>query len=83
MRSHQAAAELKFEKGTVLLRHGVNVDESGKLSYVLDNDCFRLGSREFDPEATMACVEDLHTLCKQVFEASITNDLYERFGPEA
>lgn len=83
VRAHQSAVELHFDEGSVLLRHGVTVDDGGKIAYVLDHDCYRLGTREFSPTATLECVEDLHTLCKQVFEASITDDLYEQFGPTA
>lgn len=59
----------------VLLRHGVQADNSGYWPYVLDTDCFRGDSRRLTAESVLEGAQQLHRLAVQVFQASVTPDL--------
>jgi uncharacterized protein (TIGR04255 family) len=78
VRATQQVVELNGPNGTrVNLRHGSQPlpDGSGQV-YLVDTDCFRHAGRAFDVEAIVVATDDLHTLAKQVFHATITEHLY-------
>lgn len=77
IRSTQHLVELEGpDDTTVNLRHGCQTS-NGSVSYLLDHDCFRQAGRPFDVAGILDQSERLHELAKQVFEAAITEDLYE------
>lgn len=61
---------------TVNLRHGLQPTDKS-MSYLLDHDAFRQVGRPFDVGGILDASDRLHRLAKQVFEAVITDDLYD------
>lgn len=62
----------------VRLRHGLQPSpDTDSWAYVLDHDCSVTTGSRFDPDSLMTGADALHTLILQVFQAAITEDLYE------
>lgn len=61
----------------VILRHG-SQKEGDAWPYILDTDCFREGARPFLTEEVMLAAQELHRLSLQVFQASISRELFEQ-----
>lgn len=77
VRSTQALVELEGPEGTTVnLRHGYTIVD-GSAGYLLDHDCFRQVGHTFDVDAILRTTDLLHRLAKQVFDAAITDDLYQ------
>lgn len=76
----QQIVQLDAEDGrSVILRHGCSRDPgpAGEWVYMLDNDCFIQRGQSFDVDRIMSEVDQLHRLALQIFQAAITQDLYE------
>jgi uncharacterized protein (TIGR04255 family) len=63
----------------VILRHGCfrESEPAGRWIYLFDLDCFFQGGRPLDTAELATTTEHLHTLALQVFQAAITDDLYD------
>ncbi len=59
----------------VNLRHGCQPSE-GAVTYLLDIDCYRQTGQRFDVTGILKETDRLHETAKQVFEASVTEELY-------
>lgn len=67
---------------TVLLRHGFSPDpETSGSAYILDHDCFVQRGTTFKTDDTLTEVGALHYLACQVFQAAVTQKLYDLFEP--
>lgn len=74
---------VELERGvTCGLRHGTAQNETGTMDYVLDYDVFREGGRGFDPAAIKAAASAFNTYALQLFQASITETLFDLLGRE-
>ena len=62
----------------VNLRHGSQPlpDAGGHQLYLVDTDCYRQVGRRFQKDAVLQTIDQLHLLIKQVFQATITKELY-------
>jgi uncharacterized protein (TIGR04255 family) len=61
----------------VILRHGTSpVGGDSRWLYLLDHDCFRQAGRPLQADAVLSSADDLHRLALQVFQASISPELY-------
>jgi len=76
---HQTILELDDE-AQCGLRHGPLVDEDQEVvDYVLDYDLFRQGGRPFEVEEIKGAAARLNRWAHQLFEATVTDELMERF----
>lgn len=57
------------------LQHGCQ-SESNTVSYIVDTDCYKQLSVVFRSNNILREIETFHRLCKQIFEAVITKQLY-------
>ncbi|MGV9993460.1 TIGR04255 family protein [Streptomyces sp. NPDC003374] len=57
---------------SMIIRHGLQMDNSGRLTYVLDNDSSRQGSRPFDVQSILESVDLLHLNELRAFEMGTT-----------
>lgn len=73
------------EGRSVILRHGCSRDQAsaGEWVYILDHDCFVQRGVSFEVDAIINEVEELHTMALQIFQAAITQDLFEYLKGEA
>ncbi|MBC6450686.1 TIGR04255 family protein [Actinokineospora xionganensis] len=79
IRGQQQAVQLQGPNGSqVLLRHGVEADDSGGWPYVLDTDCSRGDSRAFDADDVLEGAHSLHRLALQIFQTAVTPALIKR-----
>lgn len=76
-----AQQHVEFDAGggyRVVLRHGTaRIEGEQQWAYVLDHDCFRQTARALTTDGVVGATEDLHRISLQVFQAVITNDLYD------
>lgn len=80
VRSSQQVLQLNVEdKMFVTIRHGVFQEPAlpGEDAYVIDQDCFTHPSETFSPKHVMDSAEKLHTLVLQIFQQTITTNLYD------
>ena len=65
-----------------IVRQGFFPDEGrpGRQSFVLDTDVFREGVRLFDSAEVLNTADAFHTFALQVFQQSITKELFDLFG---
>lgn len=79
VRSVQQQIEFDAEGGyRVVLRHGTSrAPGDPKWVYLLDHDCYRQAGRQLTHDGVLGAADDLHRLALQVFQASITEDLYK------
>jgi uncharacterized protein (TIGR04255 family) len=67
----------------VLFRHGSAPSPRGDgWLYVLDHDCFRQAGQVLTEDGILSAADDLHRIALQVFEAAITDELYDYLEPE-
>jgi uncharacterized protein (TIGR04255 family) len=59
--------------------HGFLPGEDGRLDYLLDYDLFREGGRAFSADAVKEALDILSEDALKLFQASITQSLYDRF----
>ena len=70
----------------VLLRHGCLLEGSPDdpvWHYLLDQDCSRSGGRAFSPDDIRDGAERLHTVALAVFQAAVTQKLFEHMKGDA
>lgn len=66
------------------IRHGlVQDEESGRFHYIMDFDTYREGVREFNVVEIHADLDRLHRLSIQLFQAMITDELYDYLRGDA
>ncbi|MEU3348749.1 TIGR04255 family protein [Streptomyces sp. NPDC006700] len=57
---------------TMIIRHGLQLENGDRLTYVLDNDSARQGSRPFDVQSILETVDVLHLNELRAFEMGTT-----------
>lgn len=62
----------------VTIRHGIVRDpaDSGRVSYLFDEDCFMQRGHTFSADTLMEALDRLHVLALQIFQLAITDRLY-------
>ncbi|MFI6768616.1 TIGR04255 family protein [Streptomyces sp. NPDC050355] len=66
---------------SLVVRHGFQKDEStGRLTYILDNDCSRQGARPFESASIMETAEELHISALRAFEKGTTEALRDFYS---
>ncbi|MFI2347148.1 TIGR04255 family protein [Streptomyces sp. NPDC019443] len=60
---------------SLVIRHGLQLGQGNGLTYVLDNDSARQGSRSFDVQSILNSVEKLHLNSLRAFEMETTEVL--------
>jgi uncharacterized protein (TIGR04255 family) len=76
LRAALQVLEIQTLDGLILvMRHGCQQTSSDGYSYVLDNDCSRLGSRALERDMIASTMEMLHRLALQAFEMATTRQL--------
>ncbi|MFE1881880.1 TIGR04255 family protein [Streptomyces diastatochromogenes] len=72
------------EGNTLIMRHGFQTSRHGEeMAYVLDNDCSRGGSIEFDVPSLLEVAESLHKLALRAFEMGTSEELRKYLAEEA
>lgn len=67
----------------VLFRHGTAPSARGDgWLYLLDHDCYRQAGQVLTEEGTLSAADDLHKIALQIFEAAITEELYQYLEPQ-
>lgn len=61
---------------SIRLQHGYQSEDKVP-GYIIDTDCYRQSDIKFDADSILRKVELFHRLCKQIFEAVITEQLYD------
>ena len=84
----QNVAQLDVGDGrSVIMRFGSTREATPETNwvYILDTDCYVQRGRGQDLERMLGTIETLHTLSLQLFQASVTEELYEflRTGSQA
>lgn len=63
---------------SITLRHGtVHDPDQSRPAYLLDQDCFVHKGRPFNTKDVLQLIDELHTVALQVFQAAMTEDLYQ------
>lgn len=76
----QNVVQLGLDDGrNVILRHGAarETTPNGEAIYIVDTDCFVQRGRALSLDRALASIESLHSLALQLFQAAITDSLYE------
>jgi uncharacterized protein (TIGR04255 family) len=73
----QGVFQMDAGNARVLLRHGIQKGPEDIWPYLLDTDCFVELVKRFDADALMKQVRDLHTLALQIFQAAVTEELFQ------
>lgn len=75
--STQNCVDLQGPNDIILrLQHGYP-SIGNAVSYIVDTDCYKQLSVEFSTQNILQKIESFHRLCKQIFEAVITKQLYD------
>lgn len=62
---------------SIRLQHGYQSEDKVP-GYIIDTDCYRQSDMKFNTDSILREVELFHRLCKQIFEAVITEQLYDK-----
>ncbi|MFJ9330809.1 TIGR04255 family protein [Streptomyces sp. NPDC101230] len=65
---------------SMIIRHGMQMDNEGRLVYVLDNDSARQGSRSFDVQSILESADVLHLNELRAFEMGTTVALRDHYA---
>jgi uncharacterized protein (TIGR04255 family) len=69
-------------RATLRQRAFADAEQRGRQTVILDYDVFREGYRLIEADATLATTDEMHDLAHRLFEASITEPLYNAFTKE-
>jgi uncharacterized protein (TIGR04255 family) len=66
-------------RATLRQRAFADAEQRGRQTVILDYDVFREGYRLIEADATLATTDEMHDIAHRLFEASITEPLYNTF----
>lgn len=69
-------------RATLRQRAFADAEQRGRQTVILDYDIFREGYRLIESDTTLATTDELHDVAHRLFEASITEPLYNTFTEE-